>query len=370
MPPFGYFGGKATLAPLIADMLPAHEHYVEPFAGSLAVLLAKQPATWETANDLDGDLVTFWRVLRDHPKELARAASLTPHSRSEFVAARDLDAPTDDVERARRIWVTLSQSRSNSMRTGGWRYKQDPTATGSSMPEHLGTYARRMEAAAERLRNVSLESRDAVDLIRDYGRHPSVCIYADPPYLGSTRATGYRHEMLDHDQHVALADALNGCQASVVLSGYDSPLYADLFGTWYSTRLKAPTALSGGTGARRSALEQPTPWRTRPIYRGARMSTQTLRKAAALMRERAQGVERATRVNGCPPWWSPKMLMAGSSVAFMEDAAHIASWHPAVALAVADLLDRHARMCEEFQVDEDDDHATLAVARAYLGVTP
>ena len=70
-PPFAYFGGKTRLAPLIAAAMPSHEHYVEPFGGSLAVLLAKPRSRMETVNDLDGDLMTFWRVLRDQPDELA-----------------------------------------------------------------------------------------------------------------------------------------------------------------------------------------------------------------------------------------------------------------------------------------------------------
>jgi DNA adenine methylase len=86
-PPFAYYGGKTTLAPIIANLLPQHEHYVEPFAGSLAVLLAKTPSRAETVNDLDGDLVTFWRVLRDRPDELERACALTPHSREEYEQA-------------------------------------------------------------------------------------------------------------------------------------------------------------------------------------------------------------------------------------------------------------------------------------------
>jgi DNA adenine methylase len=93
-PPFAYYGGKTTLATTIADLLPAHDHYVEPFAGSLAVLLAKPATKWETVNDLDGDLVTFWRVLRDRPEDLARAAMLTPHARAEIETAKDLDVPT------------------------------------------------------------------------------------------------------------------------------------------------------------------------------------------------------------------------------------------------------------------------------------
>src|SRR5690606_27445667 len=101
--PFAYYGGKTTLADKIVQLLPEHDHYVEPFAGSLAVLLAKPRSAMETVNDLDGDLMTFWRVLRDRPEDLARVCSLTPHSRAEHQAAYDLGV-ADDLERARRVW--------------------------------------------------------------------------------------------------------------------------------------------------------------------------------------------------------------------------------------------------------------------------
>jgi len=245
-PPFAYYGGKTTLAPVIAGLLPAHEHYVEPFAGSLAVLLAKKPSRAETVNDLDGDLVTFWRVLRDQGDELERLALLTPHARDEWRTSRDgLDAAPTDLERARRVWTVLTQSRGNNMTGNGWRYRTDPG--GSSMPLALDAYANRITQAAQRLRRVTLENRDALDVIRDYGKHADSCIYADPPYLGSTRTTGYRVEMTGDDAHIELAGALNECKASVVLSGYDAPLYADLFDGWHRVDLAAPTTLSGDT---------------------------------------------------------------------------------------------------------------------------
>lgn len=244
-PPFAYYGGKTFHADRIADLLPKHEHYVEPFAGSLAVLLAKPPSTWETVNDLDADLVTFWRILRDSPAELARAAALTPHSRAEHRQSDDLEV-ADDIERARRVWVRLSQSRSNSMKPSGWRFRTDPSMK-TSMPDYLNAYAARITVAAERLKNVSLESRDALAVIRDYGQHENACLYVDPPYLGSIRATGYRHELLGDGQHVALADALNSCAASVILSGYASPLYEELFDGWHAVRIKGATTLSGDT---------------------------------------------------------------------------------------------------------------------------
>lgn len=246
MPPFAYYGGKTTLAPQIAALLPPHDHYVEPFAGSLAVLLAKDPVGWETVNDLDGDLVTFWRVLRDRPEELARVAMLTPHSRAEYAASveRDLE-DTDEVERARRVWVQLTQGRSHSMRHTGWWYGRKVRT--ASPPRYLNAYVSRMEAAAKRLARVSIENRDGVEVIRDYGQEPGVCIYADPPYLGSTRASNYGVEMLTDGSHTALADALKACQSTVVLSGYDSPLYTALFPTWHRTELEGPTNLGKST---------------------------------------------------------------------------------------------------------------------------
>lgn len=259
-PPFAYYGGKTTLAPQIAALLPAHEHYVEPFAGSLAVLLAKKPSRAETVNDLDSDLVNFWRVLRDQGDELRRMADLTPHSRAEYEAARG-ELPDDEVERARLTWVRLTQGRSHSMKPTGWWFRKNVATAGNSPTDYLVGYRARLAAVTDRLSGVSLESRDALDVIRDYGSEPTVCLYVDPPYLGSTRATNYRVEMLDDDAHRTFADALNECKASVVLSGYDSPLYAELFDGWHRKDLAAPTTLSGDTD-RTEVL-----WSNRPLTR-------------------------------------------------------------------------------------------------------
>lgn len=243
-PPFAYYGGKTTLAPRIAELLPGHDHYVEPFAGSLAVLLAKERSRAETVNDLDGDLVNFWKVLRDQPEELERVCALTPHSRDDYaIACGDLSG-MPDLERARLVFSRLSQSRSHSMKPTGWRIIKNATGR-HTVIDHMHSYVERLEAVAGRMQKVTIENRDAIELIRDYGTEPTVCIYADPPYLGSTRAANYRVEMLEDDLHVQLAAALRECKASVVLSGYASPLYEELYPGWHRMELKAPTALSG-----------------------------------------------------------------------------------------------------------------------------
>ncbi len=138
-PPLSWFGGKTRLAPQIAALLPPHGHYVEPFAGSLAVLLAKPRSAHETVSDLNGDLMAFWRCLRDRPAELERACALTPHARAELALAGDLSDAQDDVERARRVWVRLTQGRSGQLHhLTGWRHYQDPNGSPLPMPAYLG----------------------------------------------------------------------------------------------------------------------------------------------------------------------------------------------------------------------------------------
>lgn len=244
-PPFAYYGGKTTLAPTIAAMLPPHTHYVEPFAGSLAVLLAKPRSIAETVNDLDGRLVAFWRVLRDNPERLAEVAGLTPHSRAEYETATQELSDELSVENARRVWVVLTQGRSHSLApTGWWTRKRGQSFTPSA---YIKRYAARMPEAAERLNGVSIESRDALEVISDYGTEESVCIYADPPYLGSTRAKNYAHELLDDGAHHAFAEVCHSVRARLLISGYASPLYEQLFEGWSRLEVAAPTALSGDT---------------------------------------------------------------------------------------------------------------------------
>lgn len=262
-PPFPYFGGKITLGPAIAALLPKHGHYVEPFCGSLAVLLAKDRARHETVNDLDGALMTFWRMLRDRPADLERVCTLTPHARAEHEAAYDLD-DIDDLERARRVWVQLSQGRAGTRRSTGWRHYIKPGDTTTGMPGYLAGYAARIGPAAERLAGVSLESRPALELIESYGRSPDVLLYVDPPYLGDTRSKswdGYIHEMRDPEGHRELAAALRKVPAIVVLSGYPSDLYdLELYPDWHRSTMSASTG-QGGTWANRTEVL----WSNRPL---------------------------------------------------------------------------------------------------------
>lgn len=263
-PPFPYYGGKQLTAERILALLPSHEHYVEPYAGSLAVLLAKPRATFETVNDLDGRLVNLWRVLRERPDDFARVCAMTPHSRAEHATILNAvdDEPADELERARRTFVLLTQGQSGgTSRRTGWRYFANPVGSTFSMPQYLEAYVGRFAGIVGRLAGVSLECRPALEVIANYGKHRGVLIFADPPYVLSTRKSlGYRFEMTD-DEHREMAAALLGCKASVVLAGYASALYdEELFRDWHRTEIQSATGNGGQWRDRTEVL-----WSNRPF---------------------------------------------------------------------------------------------------------
>lgn len=226
--PFPYYGAKANLAPWIVSHLPAHRAYIEPFAGSAAVLMAKAPSHYEVINDLDGEVVNFWRVLRDQHDDLVGALQLTPYARDEYLECRDGDAGSDPVERARRFFVRASASfnASTAARTGF-------SASHPRKYAKPATFSRRVDgrlaAVAARIRGVEIENIDALALIQRWDT-PDAVLYLDPPYLNSTRVShsDYATDNGDDEFHVRLISAVSETTSRVVLSGYASDVYDDL----------------------------------------------------------------------------------------------------------------------------------------------
>jgi DNA adenine methylase len=276
-PPTNYYGGKARLAPWIASLLPTHRTYVEAFAGSAAVLFAKPPAATEILNDLDGQVVNFFTVLRDHPAELARALRLTPYARAEYqqLAAGYDDPELDEVERARRWFIRVNQSISHLAgrgRPSGWAAAYN--TNGADHAHKFAALADRLVACADRLRRVHLEQRPAVEVIAKYAKAGAdAVVYCDPPYLDVTRSTltkrrgaDYAVEYATEADHRALAEVLHATPAAVLVSGYPSALYAELYETrgWWraeQTVMRPTSNTSGGRGT--CAVE--VVWSNRPL---------------------------------------------------------------------------------------------------------
>lgn len=248
-PVLRYHGAKWRLAPWVISHFPKHSTYVEAFAGAAGVLMRKPVAEAEVLNDLDDRIVRVFRVLRDPvlSEELRRSLELTPFSRSEFEAAYRPPPEGNEVEAVRRIIVLSfmgfgSDTIGRGYRTGfkcqgGGRGRNFPSVSWANYPEQIPAFC-------ERLRAVVLENDDACKVMKRVNS-PTTLHYVDPPYLLETRTAsygrhGYRFEFPDHE-HRRLALTLRSLRGMVVLSGYPSPLYDELFGDW-ARREKATIA--------------------------------------------------------------------------------------------------------------------------------
>ncbi|MGI2294152.1 DNA adenine methylase [Paenibacillus sp. GXUN7292] len=223
-----YPGSKWSMADWIISHMPGHQTYCEPFFGSGAVLFSKTRSRLETVNDIDGEIVNLFRIIRERPDELAHVIQWTPHSRQEYYESYEPAA--DDLERARRLVVRLWQGRGGkTAHRTGWRSMIE--CNGPLPGKEWISFPDKIHAVAERLQGVQIECQPAAELLQRYKR-PDVLIYADPPYVHDTRTTtSYRHEMSNQD-HVELLDQLDAHPGPVLLSGYAHPLYDDRLHHW------------------------------------------------------------------------------------------------------------------------------------------
>lgn len=255
---FGWYGGKYSHLSWLLPLLPHSFHFCEPFGGSAAVLLNKEPSQVETYNDLDGEVVNFFEVLRDKKDALIEKIALTPFSRKELALACSKELHPDPIERARRFYVRARQVRTGLAQTaseGRWA-----TCTGTSRGGMSGAVRRwlggieKLEDIATRLLRVQIENRPAADVIKFYDSNQTL-FYCDPPYIHSTRgdAKAYSFEMKD-DQHVALADILNNVKGRVALSNYDCPLMNELYPSSKWKKFVAPAMTIHSTKDKRSEV--------------------------------------------------------------------------------------------------------------------
>lgn len=236
-PALRYHGGKWKLAPWIISYFPDHRVYVEPYGGAASVLLRKERSYAEIYNDMDGEIVNLFRVLRDpvQVRELTRLLRLTPYARSEFEVSYLTSG--DPIEQARRT-VIRSFMGFSSLLTGTWTtgFRSNSNRSGSTPAHDWRNYPEALGGIIERLRGVVIENRPASQVMITHDTKETLN-YIDPPYPAGTRherwsGIAYRYEMSDND-HREMARVLHGLQGMVVVSGYPCELYdIELFPTW------------------------------------------------------------------------------------------------------------------------------------------
>jgi DNA adenine methylase len=252
-----YYGSKFRLAQWIISYFPEHNHYVEPFGGAANVLLVKDPSFLETYNDLNSKLVNFFRVLREKPDELIEQIDLTPWARSEYEYCLDEIEVASSVETARRLFFKLWMSISGQFTTGRGSWRRHTNGKRLFDPD-----ARRenLIAASKRLLTVQIENRDAFKLIRELDSEETL-FYLDPPYIFSTRTTSkaYSHEMTN-DDHRRFAELLYSIKGFVVLSGYPSKIYEELFESKGWQKVERLAQVMGGASKTEALWLSPRTW--------------------------------------------------------------------------------------------------------------
>jgi DNA adenine methylase len=248
---FGWYGGKFSHLDWLLPLLPECVHYCEPFGGSAAVLLNREPSPVETYNDIDGEVVNFFNVLRSGKEELIYAIGMTPFSRQEFqiaIKSNGNGKDLSDIERARRFFVRARQVRTGLAQTasvGRWANCLATSRAGmaGAVSRWLGS-VEGLEYIATRLLRVQIENDNALDVIRRYDSKDTL-FYCDPPYphesRGDSKAYGFEMKNEDHEQLAAILSSVKG---KVAISGYKCDLMDRLYKGWYVHVAKTKKALS------------------------------------------------------------------------------------------------------------------------------
>lgn len=249
-PVLRWHGGKWLLAPWIISHFSKHRVYVEPFGGAGSVLMRKDRCYAEVWNDLDGEVVNLFRVLRsDKAHDLVRLLRLTPFSKDEFQQA--YEESSDELERARRLVVRSFMgfgSNGHNRKTG---FRSNSNRSGTTPAHDWVNYPGALSRTIERLQGVVVMNGDAKQVMGGHDGDETLH-YVDPPYLPETRDKGgdYAHEMTV-EQHEELLRFLQTLKGMVVLSGYPSEMYDNALDGWRRIERKA---LADGAAERTEVL--------------------------------------------------------------------------------------------------------------------
>ncbi|MBY0461345.1 MAG: DNA adenine methylase [Gemmataceae bacterium] len=234
------------------SLMPPHLHFVEPYAGGLAVLLAKSPeGVSEVVNDLRGDLTNFWKVLQREEtfERFRRRVEATPFSEAEWQRAMENNRHGyggDEVDLAFDFFILCRQSLAGRMESFAPLSK---TRTRRGMNEQASAWLNAVDglsAVHARMKRVVILNRDALDVIREQDG-PDTLTYADPPYVAETRSSREVYEFeMSRDDHVNLLDAVRGCRGKMMLSGYRSDLYDDALKGWKRHEFSVANSAAGG----------------------------------------------------------------------------------------------------------------------------
>ena len=247
-----YFGGKnkGQMPDLIQRLLEPNDVYVEPFCGSAGIFFNKPPSQLEVINDIDSNVVTFFRCLRNDHDKLIESLRRTPFAREEYESCRDRllsGEDMEDMERARCWYVSISMAHAARFGSGFAVQRMTPDRRSGVCQSFGNRVDKQLPRAVERLRGCVIENIDAIELIHAHNREDT-SIYCDPPYPAQTLNVSSAYP---HDTSTLLHERLlNAClesRAQVVISTYDNDLYQTKLKDWHRFEIEV-TAHSSAAG--------------------------------------------------------------------------------------------------------------------------
>jgi len=260
--PFGWLGSKATMLDIILPNIPEHRYYVEPFCGTAIVYLHKRPVKISTLNDIDGNIVNFFRVLQDRDKtrELLRRLRYTPWAKAEYKRACLLLSSNREIDDITRAWA-FSVAQSMNMKNS---YYSDPEGKrfyyslnhkkGNAAHNAFIWRVRRLVDNAHKLCHCQILNEDGIEVMRRFDGN-DVFMFVDPPYLSTTvrskskiYATAY-----NDDLHYILIDFVLTAKSKIMLCSYPNKLYDRLLDYgWRRIDVEKPIYASHHTPNRRN----------------------------------------------------------------------------------------------------------------------
>lgn len=239
--PFKWVGGKSRLRKVIIDLLPRHTCYVELFAGAAWVLFGKPPSEVEVLNDLDQEVVTFFRVVKEKPAELIKSFEWELVSRAEFERLAALEPnQLSDVQRAHRFYYLIMAGWGGELNYPRFATSITDGGHGNRLIGALETLTERLTPVYQRLRTVIIENLPWQACFARYDR-PGTVMYVDPPYPGN--GCNYAHNMREWADHEALAHTLSRAKCQWIVSSYDIPEIRELFKDYYIVAVQSSSGM-------------------------------------------------------------------------------------------------------------------------------
>jgi DNA adenine methylase len=243
--PFKWAGGKSRFRQHIVPLIAKHSCYVEPFCGAAWVLFGKRPSDVEVLNDIDQELVTFFRVVKDKPEELLKSFEWELVARAEFERLAQLDPhELTDVQRAHRFYYLIMAGWGGESGYPRFQTSISDGGHGNRLIGALKHLEKRILPIHQRLRTAIIENLSWEACIDRYDSAKTF-FYVDPPYPGN--GVNYKHNMRDWKDHQLLADRLTRSESKWILSSYDIPEVRAMYAHCYIIPVRTYSGMKAGS---------------------------------------------------------------------------------------------------------------------------